>query len=143
METPDEAQIRQQREHFKVAFEAGDIDHIMTLFHGDELVFFDIMPPMQFVGYDAFRKSWEDFLNPFNGTQTMTYADMKITCSDEVGFVRHFTRVQGTMQGQPLDIWTRETNCLRKINGTWLVVHGHVSVPSDLATGKALLNLKP
>ena len=31
----------------------------------------------------------------------------------------------------------------RKINGTWRIVHHQVSVPVDLATGKAALDLTP
>jgi hypothetical protein len=32
---------------------------------------------------------------------------------------------------------------LRKIDGNWLIVHDHVSVPIDRQSGKALLNLEP
>jgi hypothetical protein len=32
---------------------------------------------------------------------------------------------------------------LRKIDGQWKVVHEHVSVPFDMETGKAMLDLKP
>ena len=47
------------------------------------------------------------------------------------------------MYGQEVDLWTRVTNCFRRIDGEWLMIHDHVSVPIDLATGKALLNLSP
>jgi hypothetical protein len=33
--------------------------------------------------------------------------------------------------------------CLRKIAGSWLIVHDQVSPPLDLESGKALLNLEP
>ena len=143
MENSNVSQIKLEREAFRKAFNEGNIDAIMSSFHGEELVFFDIMPPFQFVGYDAFRESWVKFLGPFNGTQKMEITDLHITTSDDIAFIRHFTRVKGTMNGQQIDIWTRESNGLRKINGKWLVVEGHVSVPSDLATGRALLDLKP
>ena len=32
---------------------------------------------------------------------------------------------------------------LRKMNGHWLIVHDHVSVPTDFESGKAMLDLKP
>lgn len=53
------------------------------------------------------------------------------------------TRLSGTLSGQPTDMWVRETNCLRKFDGIWLVVHDHVSVPMDFQTGRALSGLKP
>ena len=31
----------------------------------------------------------------------------------------------------------------RKIDGNWLIVHDQVSVPIDIESGKALLNLQP
>ena len=31
----------------------------------------------------------------------------------------------------------------RKINGKWLIVHDHISVPIDFDSGKAALDLKP
>lgn len=31
----------------------------------------------------------------------------------------------------------------RKINGKWLIVHEQLSVPVDLASGKAMMDLKP
>jgi SnoaL-like protein len=45
--------------------------------------------------------------------------------------------------GQPSDMWLRATSGLRKMNGKWLIVHDHVSVPVDFETGKAALGLKP
>jgi hypothetical protein len=36
-----------------------------------------------------------------------------------------------------------ESNGYRKVNGKWLISREHVSVPADLATGKAKLTSKP
>jgi ketosteroid isomerase-like protein len=44
---------------------------------------------------------------------------------------------------QPIDLTVRVTDVYRKINGTWLIVHEHVSVPVDLDTGKPDLSSKP
>jgi ketosteroid isomerase-like protein len=37
----------------------------------------------------------------------------------------------------------RSTFALRRLQGGWKIVHQHVSVPFDMATGKALLELHP
>ena len=42
-----------------------------------------------------------------------------------------------------MDMWIRATSGLRKIKGKWLIVHDHVSVPADMATGKSAMDLKP
>jgi ketosteroid isomerase-like protein len=41
------------------------------------------------------------------------------------------------------DRWLRWTACYRKTNGKWLIIHEQVSVPVDLRTGNAILDLKP
>ncbi len=142
MNTTDEAQIRQQRELWKAAFEAGDVEQVMS-FYAPEIVSFDLMPPLQFNGWDVYKSNWVNFLKQFDGNPTIETRDMTITCSGDVAFIRNLTRLKGTMQGQHVDMWTRETNGLRKIDGIWLVVHDHVSIPVDLSTGKPSMDLKP
>jgi hypothetical protein len=44
--------------------------------------------------------------------------------------------------GNLIDVKFRVTDVLRKAKGKWLIVHEHVSVPVDLATGKADLASK-
>jgi ketosteroid isomerase-like protein len=40
-------------------------------------------------------------------------------------------------------MYWRATLCLRKIDGEWLVVHTHTSVPFDMQTGEAQIDLEP
>jgi len=61
-----------------------------------------------------------------------------------VGFGHSIQHLVGTnTQGRPIDLTVRVTNGYRKIDGNWLIVHSHVSVPVDLATGKPDLSSKP
>jgi ketosteroid isomerase-like protein len=47
------------------------------------------------------------------------------------------------LNGNQVGGWVRWTAGLRKVDGTWLIVHDQVSVPVDYTTGEALLNLEP
>jgi len=144
LDPTDETQIRHQRELWKAAFEAGDVERIMSLYApGAETVAFDILPPLRFDGWDAYKNDWVHFLKLFDGNPKVEVQDLKITSSGEVAFIHGLVRLTGSMQGRPLDLWMRATNGLRKIDGTWLVVHDHVSVPVDITTGKSAMNLKP
>ena len=138
----DEDHVRQRRDAWKQAFEAGDVDGIMT-FYAPELQSYDIMPPLQFVGLDQWRRNWESFFGQFAGDQKLEFADLAILCSGDLAVVRGLTRLLGTMGGQPIDVWTRETNILKRIDGAWMVVHDHVSVPVDFATARPCMDLKP
>jgi ketosteroid isomerase-like protein len=45
--------------------------------------------------------------------------------------------------GQKSGIWVRFTSLYRKVDGKWLDFHDHVSVPVEIESGKAMLDLKP
>jgi ketosteroid isomerase-like protein len=67
-----------------------------------------------------------------------------IVAGDTVAFSRGLERMTGTLKsGQKFDAWVRCTECYRKTNGHWLAIHDHISVPVDLESGKAALDLKP
>lgn len=42
-----------------------------------------------------------------------------------------------------MDMWSRWTVFLKKIDDRWLIAHEHVSVPIDMETEKAMWDLKP
>ncbi len=125
------------------AVRARDIDGVMSIY-APELVAFDIVPPLRYVGADAYRKPWEEVFSSFQGPIGYEIHDLSITVGDNVAFTHSLNRVSGTMNtGHKTDLWVRCTACLRKINGKWLIMHTQVSVPVDLETGRAVLSLKP
>jgi ketosteroid isomerase-like protein len=71
-------------------------------------------------------------------------SDLSLTVDSNVGFGHSIQHLVGTnTQGWPIDLTVRVTNGYRKIDGKWLIVHSHGSVPVDLATGKPDLSSKP
>jgi uncharacterized protein (TIGR02246 family) len=140
--TKNEAAIRELIDGLVTAIRAKNIDGVMSSYATD-LVAFDIVPPLQFVGARAYNKPWQDV---FERYQKLDYEvrDLRITAGDDVAFSHSLNRIHGTMtNGQKTDLWLRSTACYCKIDGRWLIVHLQVSVPVDLATGKAVLDLKP
>ena len=139
----DEAEIKRVIEGYVEALRAKDLDGIMSMY-APEVVTFDVVPPLQYVGADAMRKRWEEVFSSFPGPMGYEIADLDITVGDDVAFTHSLNRISGTMNtGQKTDLWLRWTACFRKINGTWLIVHHQNSVPVDLETGRAVLSLKP
>jgi uncharacterized protein (TIGR02246 family) len=139
----DEAQIRQLVEDWVKAVRTKDIDRLMSSYAPDILLF-DIQPPLEHRGTDAYRKVWEQCFPCFQGEIDFEIRDLSITVGDEVAFSHSFSRMGGTTTtGQNVDHWVRATVGYCKIGGKWRVTHEHVSVPIDMETGKALFNLKP
>jgi ketosteroid isomerase-like protein len=141
----NEAEIRKILDHWAKAFHARDLNGIMSIYEpGDALVAYDIVPPLQYSGYEAYKKDYQEFLDQFQGPVDIEYRDLKIVAGDTVAFSRGLERMTGTLKsGQKFDTWVRFTECYRKTNGQWLAVHDHISVPVDLETGKAVLDAKP
>lgn len=117
----NEAEIRDLYDRWAKAFRARDIDGIMSVYaSGDAVVGYDIVPPLQYVGKDAYRKDYGDFLGQYDGPIDVEYRDMRIFANGDVAFIHALERMSGTLKnGQKSDLWVRATSGLRKINGKW------------------------
>jgi ketosteroid isomerase-like protein len=138
-----EALIRQRIEDLVKALNAKDIEGVMSLF-APNLVSFDIVPPLRYVGADNKRRAWQEAFAAYTGPFAYEVHDLNVTTHGELAFVHSLNHVNATLaSGHITDFWLRWTACLRRIDGVWLVVHDHVSVPADLEHGHAVLNLTP
>ena len=139
----NEAEIRQQIEKLVEAVRAADLERVMS-FYARDVVTFDIVPPLQKIGADAKRKNWMGVFATYRRPLGYEIRDLTITVGDDVAFGHSLNRISGALKnGNEIDQWVRWTVCLRRIGGHWLIAHDHVSVPTDFATGKALLGLRP
>jgi uncharacterized protein (TIGR02246 family) len=141
----DQAEIRALEARFAAAFNAKDVDGIMKGYVPDNsLIVFDLVPPLQYVGAQNYRKNWEQFFPMFKEGPKFEMRDLVIETDQTLAFSHSIQHVSGTDQdGHAIDLTVRATDVYRKINGQWLIVHEHVSFPVDIATGKAVMNEKP
>lgn len=143
MATPhDEAAIRQRIDTLVEAVRAMDLDRVRPAFAPD-VVSFDIVPPLRHLGAEAKWRNWADV---FAAYESLDYEvrDLTIAVSGDVAFAYSVNRITGTLRmGRHNDYWVRWTGCFRKIDGDWLIAHDHISVPTDFASGGAVLDLEP
>jgi uncharacterized protein (TIGR02246 family) len=138
----DEAEIRLRIDNLVGAIRTIDLESVMSMYAPD-VVSFDIEPPLQHVGAPAKRRNWT---RVFAKYQRLSYEirDLRITVGDDVAFGHSLNRIRGTLKnGETNESWVRSTIGLRRVDGRWLIAHDQVSVPLDLESGKALLNLEP
>jgi uncharacterized protein (TIGR02246 family) len=141
--TNSEAEIRELVDGFVRAISAKDIDGVMSVY-APELVAFDVGPPLQYKGTEAFRKVWQGLFELFQDAIRYEIRELSITAGDDVAFSHSFNRLNGTTKnGRTSDLWVRWTACFLKTNGGWRIAHVQVSVPVDLPSGKAVLDLRP
>jgi ketosteroid isomerase-like protein len=69
---------------------------------------------------------------------------MELYTEDVVAYATGLQMISGMLKhGQKSGMWVRFTSLYRKVNGKWLDFHDHVSVPVEIESGKAMLDLKP
>ena len=138
-----EGLIRQRVEDCVKTLRAKDINGVISLY-APNVVSFDIVPPLRYVGADNKRRAWQKAFAAYTGPFAYEVRDLNVTTHGELAFVHSLNHVNGTLaSGHMTDLWLRWTACFRRIDGEWLVVHDHVSVPADLEHGQAVLNLTP
>jgi ketosteroid isomerase-like protein len=138
-----ESEIRAHVGRLIDALRTKDLELVKPLYAND-VVSFDVEPPLQHVGINAKSDNWA---RAFGFFEVLTYEirDLSVVAGDDVAFAYGFGRLGGTLKnGAATDgMWVRATFCLRKINGEWLIVHDQASVPFDIASGQGVTDLEP
>lgn len=137
----DEDQIREVLDRIAKGIEEADVDAIMSAY-APEAEIFDLRDALA-ESRDEFRFAWRECFEMSECFKTEAH-DLKIRVDNNQAFSHCLSNAIGKAKdGHNIDIWMRVTNCYRKLDGKWFVVHEHVSMPGDFKTGKILQNLKP
>jgi len=134
----DEKEIRALEDQFAAAASAKDLDAIMKVYvPGNDLFVFDVGVPRQHVGWEDYKKDWQDYLALFKGPIKFTISDLSVMSDGKIAYGHSIQQVSGTgTDGSSMDMAVRVTDVYRKIGGKWLIVQEHVSVPIDFSQGK-------
>jgi len=92
---------------------------------------FDVPPPFQSKGIEAYKKTWDLFFSCSSDPIPFDISEMRITAGSDVAFVvatMHCDEPGANGSRQGLDF--RLTVGLRKIDGRWTITHEHHSVPT-------------
>ena len=137
-QTKDEQEIRALEDRFAAAASAKDLDAIMKAYvPGNDLFVFDVGVPRQHVGWEDYKKDWHDFLAMLPGPIKFTVSDVSVMSDGKIAYGHNIQHLSGAMaDGSPMEMTVRVTDVYRKIDGKWLIVQEHVSVPIDFSAGK-------
>ena len=129
----DVADIRCQIEAWAEAIRSKDVDRVLAR-HTDDIVLFDVPPPVRSLGIDAYRRSWTDTFFPwFGDAGTFEVSGLEITAGQDVAYCHGLIRCSGTDGNgrRTEELAVRLTVGLVKMDGAWTVVHEHHSQPSS------------
>jgi ketosteroid isomerase-like protein len=100
----DEARIRELIEERVGAIRAGDVDVLMRS-HASDVVMFDALDPLRYVGSEAVRERAGQWLSWYQGRVGYEVRDLSVTVGDVAAFCHYLYRVTGTMtNGREVDI---------------------------------------
>jgi len=141
--TQDEAKIRQLIVDQASPICAKDLDRIMAHYAND-VINFDVKPPFQTKGADAWRQTWAVCLPYFPDSTRVETRDLRVVVSGDLALAHWLWRFTGMEKDHPaMQTWIRSTGGYQRIQGRWRIVHEHCSVPFDPATSMAAFTLEP
>jgi uncharacterized protein (TIGR02246 family) len=140
---PNRAEVKALYDGQFDAIRAKDLDRLMSLYSPD-VVYFDVVPPLRFVGSAALRGRFTAWFGGFDGPITMDVHDLSVAANGDTAVVHWLSRAGGTLtNGRPVGSWVRATSCCVRSGDGWLITHEHISLPVDMATGRAATDLVP
>ena len=93
-----EVEIRQWMDQWKKVFAAHDLDGIMALYAPD-VIAYDVVAPLQFVGKEVYRKDYQEFLAQYVGPIEVEFRDTHIFGGPDVAVYIGLERLSGTLEG--------------------------------------------
>jgi ketosteroid isomerase-like protein len=141
--TSTEAEVRAMIDSRSEAIRAKDLDLLMSFYSAD-VVYFDVVPPLRYAGSAALRARFTDWFAGYQGPIGQDVRDLSIASSGDVAVAHMLIRSGGTLiNGAEVGLWVRATSTCQRSQGRWLVTHEHVSLPVDIATRSAAIDLVP
>ena len=126
----DEAELRGLIGRWSKAVRDEDMAGIRAD-HDPEILMFDVPPPFQVRGLNAYMATWKTFFAWSTRPVTFDFDDVKVTAGTDVAFATAIGRCSGKERnGETIQLAFRLTMGFRKRNGQWCIVHEHHSVPA-------------
>jgi ketosteroid isomerase-like protein len=125
------------------AARSKDIDRLMSVYSSD-IVYFDLVPPLRYAGAAALRGRFLDWFSRWKSAIGQELHDVSISAGGDIAAAHMLVRASGTLKtGQEVNYWVRVSDFCRRSNDRWLITHEHVSLPVDLKSGRAVMDLAP
>ena len=127
-----EAEIRALIEAWADAVRRHDLPAILA-HHYDDIIMFDVPPPLQSHGMAEYKKTWDLFFAYHQAGQAFDIEELRIWGDDTVAFAVAIMRCGSATDSGPSEpggLQFRLTIGLRKVDGGWRIQHEHHSVPA-------------
>ncbi len=139
----DHDDIRRHLDGFAAALRAKDLERVMAHYAPDALAF-DLAPPL-LQRYGDLQRGLGEWFATWDGPIGYEPRDLVVLAAGDVAFTHSLNRFTGARtDGTTTDVWFRATVGLRKLGGSWKIVHEHTSVPFYMdGSFRAAIDLHP
>lgn len=138
-----QSEVKTLLDRWSEACRGKDIERLMSLYATD-ITYFDVVPPLQYVGSDAVRRNFSRWFESWESAIGVEIRGLKILVSGDVAFAYLLHRTSGTLKnGREVDYWVRATICCQRSNERWWITHEHISLPVNPGSWSAGLDLVP
>jgi len=130
MSQANESAVRDLLERRAVAVRAKNMSEVLAN-HSPDFQMFDVPLPFESRGLVAYEDTWELFYSSQPDPVAFDIKWLEVVAGEDVAFAfAHMQCVEPTekVQRTPLDF--RLTVGLQKLEGRWIIVHEHHSVPA-------------
>ena len=136
-----QSEVRALLDSWSEAIRIKDIDQLMPLYAPD-IVYFDVVPPLQYTGSAAVRRNFLRWFDAWKSSIGVEIRDLHILASGEIAVAHMLHRTSGTLEnGREVGYWVRATVCCQRADHRWVITHEHISLPVDVASGSAAMDL--
>ena len=128
----EEIRIKALLEAWAAAVRRHDLPAILA-HHDRDMVMFDVPPPFQCKGIEAYKQTWDLFFRYHKPGAAFDIEELAVTAGGDVAFAVVIMRCGPDSSSNPADkdgFLFRLTMGLRKVDGEWRIGHEHHSVPA-------------
>jgi ketosteroid isomerase-like protein len=138
-----QSEVRALLDSRSEAIRIKDLDQLMS-FYSPEIVYFDLVPGLQYTGSAALRPRFLEWFDGYEGPIGQEIRDLNILASGDIAVAYMLIRASGALKAGPeVGYWVRATSAFKRSNHSWLVTHEHVSVPVDFESRSPVTELVP
>lgn len=136
MDKNAEQEVRKEFEEWFRDAAAKDLDAVMAKIAADA-VSDEHENPLVYVGSDAIRQVCQRGFEAAKGTFRWDIPDLQVIVRDDIAVTWGLNHMQAQEPGkEKTESWSRGTRVFQKVDGTWKMIHQHVSFPYDPETGQ-------
>ena len=141
--TSTHSEVRALLDRWSEAIRRKDIEQLMALYSPD-IVYFDVVPPLHYTESAALRKNFLRWFAAWESAIDGDIRDLHIVASGDLAVAHLLHHTSGTLKtGREVGYWVRATVCCQRSNDRWWITHEHISLPVDVASGSAVMDLVP